>query len=47
MYNVVKRDGKIAEFDISKISKAITKALKSEKELPRYRDRSSLAQDYG
>lgn len=31
MYNVVKRDGKIAEFDISKISKAITKAFEAQK----------------
>ena len=27
MYQVVKRDGKIAEFDIKKISAAITKAF--------------------
>ena len=27
MYQVVKRDGKIAEFNISKISAAITKAF--------------------
>ena len=29
MYQVVKRDGKIAEFEISKISDAITKAFKA------------------
>ena len=29
MYQVVKRDGKIASFDISKISTAITKAFEA------------------
>ena len=29
MYQVVKRDGKIADFDISKISVAITKAFEA------------------
>ena len=29
MYQVVKRDGKIAEFEITKISDAITKAFKA------------------
>ena len=29
MYQVVKRDGKIVEFEISKISKAITKAFEA------------------
>ena len=29
MYQVVKRDGKITEFEISKISKAITKAFEA------------------
>ena len=29
MYQVIKRDGKIAEFDISKISMAITKAFEA------------------
>ncbi|HIV88033.1 MAG TPA: hypothetical protein H9896_08020, partial [Candidatus Pygmaiobacter gallistercoris] len=29
MYRVVKRDGTLAEFDISKISKAITKAFEA------------------
>ena len=31
MYKVMKRDGTIAEFDIAKISKAITKAFEAEK----------------
>ncbi len=30
MYQVVKRDGKVSEFDISKISKAITKAFEAQ-----------------
>lgn len=30
MYKVMKRDGTIAEFDIAKISKAITKAFEAE-----------------
>lgn len=30
MYQVVKRDGKVVEFDLSKISKAITKAFESQ-----------------
>ena len=30
MYNVVKRDGKVTNFDISKISKAITKAFEAQ-----------------
>lgn len=29
MYNVIKRDGKVTEFDISKISKAITRAFEA------------------
>ena len=29
MYQVVKRDGKVTEFEISKISKAITKAFEA------------------
>ena len=29
MYQVVKRDGKIVDFEISKISKAITKAFEA------------------
>ena len=31
MYNVMKRDGTIADFDIAKISVAITKAFEAEK----------------
>ena len=31
MYKVMKRDGTVAEFDIAKISKAITKAFDAEK----------------
>ena len=31
MYQVVKRDGKIVDFNISKISSAITKAFESQK----------------
>ncbi|MBQ3087236.1 MAG: hypothetical protein IJC45_07870, partial [Clostridia bacterium] len=30
MYQVVKRDGKIADFDIKKIADAITKAFESQ-----------------
>ena len=30
MYNVIKRDGKVKDFDLSKISKAITKAFNAE-----------------
>ena len=30
MYQVVKRDGKIVEFDLSKISAAITKAFEAQ-----------------
>ena len=30
MYQVVKRDGKVAEFDLSKISAAITKAFEAQ-----------------
>ena len=30
MYRVVKRDGKITEFDISKITTAITKAFEAQ-----------------
>ena len=30
MYNVVKRDGKITDFNISKISAAITKAFEAQ-----------------
>lgn len=30
MYNVVKRDGTVAEFDIAKISKAVTRAFEAQ-----------------
>ena len=30
MYTVVKRDGKVTDFDIAKISKAITKAFEAQ-----------------
>ena len=35
MYRVIKRDGKIAEFDIRKITAAITKAFEAQGQIGR------------
>ena len=41
MYEVQKRDGKIAEFDIAKISSAISKAFDALRAVPSSNDRPS------